>query len=139
MIRATAGGEQEHVPQRGSISLPSYGGASAVPGIVIATPSASTPVFVAASQVGDRHWFSGAGAAAGVIPPAAAVASMSVVYGVKSVASAAPPRVPYIIVDSRSFSVSSACITLASIRLIACSLPLFCASSRPEMMIVAYN
>ena len=62
--------------------------------MVIAAPSASTPVLAVASQVGERHWFSGAGAAAGVIPPAAAVESMRVVNGVKSVARAEPPRVP---------------------------------------------
>ena len=62
--------------------------------MVMATPSASTPVLVAASHVGERQLFSGAGAAAGVMPPAAAVASMRVVNGVKSVGRAEPPRVP---------------------------------------------
>src|SRR5262245_59095860 len=47
-----------------SSSEPSYGAVSAAPGMTIAAPRASVPVLALASQVGERHWFSGAGDAA---------------------------------------------------------------------------
>ena len=74
---------------------------------------------------------------AGSMPPMMPVESMIAGSDRKSLVASGADWVPYNCFDSRFLSVSSACMILASIRLMACSLPLFWASSSPEMAIVA--